>query len=228
MKNTEASPWQQSLKAAKANALPGFFLQCLALTVVLSYYYWPTAQIWLDQLAEWKNHWGYAYSMVSTALFGGLIPFVFLRAHPATRAHTPGMHLVFYVLYWAYKGLEVDALYRAQAWMFGNDTEVWTIVSKVVFDQFVYNIFWSAPFGLILFHWKEMGFSRKSIVETNWAAYLRKALPSGLISTWGIWIPTVAVIYCLPQSLQVPLFNIVLCFFVLIWASLTRRTQETP
>jgi hypothetical protein len=223
MNHSVANPWQQSLKAAKANALPGFFLQGLALFIVLAYYLWPSAKSMLDQLANWKVHWGFAYSIVSTALFGGFIPFLFMRLHPATRSQTPFAHLAFYVLYWAYKGLEVDALYQFQAWMFGNELRFGTIFYKVVFDQFVYNIVWSAPFGLILFHWKEMGFKSQVIFNTNWLKFLRQALPSGLISTWGIWIPTVAVIYCLPQSLQVPLFNIVLCFFVLIWASLTRK-----
>ena len=37
-----------------------------------------------------------------------------------------------------------------------------------------------------------------------------------LLSTWLVWIPATAIIYSLPSALQVPLFSLTLCFFVLL------------
>jgi hypothetical protein len=31
-----------------------------------------------------------------------------------------------------------------------------------------------------------------------------------------IWIPAVSIIYSMPNELQIPLFNLVLCFWVLL------------
>jgi hypothetical protein len=58
------------------------------------------------------------------------------------------------------------------------------------------------------------------------AAFLRENLPAALCATWIVWLPAVAVIYSLPPALQIPLFNIVLCFFSLLYAALTRRTRS--
>ena len=37
-----------------------------------------------------------------------------------------------------------------------------------------------------------------------------------LLSNWGVWIPAVVVIYCLPLPLQLPMQNLVLCFWSLL------------
>jgi hypothetical protein len=37
-----------------------------------------------------------------------------------------------------------------------------------------------------------------------------------LFSTWIIWIPAVTIVYSMPTNLQIPLFNLTLCFFVLV------------
>jgi FtsH-binding integral membrane protein len=53
-----------------------------------------------------------------------------------------------------------------------------------------------------------------------------------LVATWGVWVPAVAVIYLLPTALQLPLQNVVLCFFTLLVIFMTRRpadpTRKSP
>ena len=46
-----------------------------------------------------------------------------------------------------------------------------------------------------------------------------------LISTWAVWIPMVSIIYAVPSNLQIPLFNIVLCFWSLMLGSLTKEKK---
>lgn len=46
------------------------------------------------------------------------------------------------------------------------------------------------------------------------------------ISNWLIWIPAVSVIYMMPVDLQLPLFNIVLLFFGLLVAVLSKNERE--
>ena len=43
-------------------------------------------------------------------------------------------------------------------------------------------------------------------------------------STWVVWIPAVAIIYSLPSALQVPLFNLVLCFWCLLMSFISRES----
>lgn len=51
--------------------------------------------------------------------------------------------LAFYIFFWIYKGIEVDAFYTLQGIMFGNEATAKCIIPKVIVDQFVYNPPWS-------------------------------------------------------------------------------------
>jgi hypothetical protein len=48
------------------------------------------------------------------------------------------------------------------------------------------------------------------------------------MSTWAVWIPAVTIIYCLPAPLQIPLFNLVLCFWVLVLSFISKRPADKP
>jgi len=37
-----------------------------------------------------------------------------------------------------------------------------------------------------------------------------------MVSIWAVWLPAVVIIYSFPSPLQLPLFNIVLCFWCLL------------
>ena len=221
-----SSPWSKTAAAAKANLLPGLALQIFALAVVLAYYFDPSTHALLNHLADFKNRLGYRYSIVATAICGGIIPSLYLILNPSTRKDTPPSHIWFYVLFWAYKGFEVDLLYRVQGFVFGTDPTPMAITGKVLVDQTIYNPIWAAPLGLFVFHWKESNFRASSLMDLDWVAFLRKNLPMGLMATWVIWLPAVAIIYSLPAALQIPLFNIVLCFFSLLYISLTRKKNQ--
>lgn len=218
--------WRRPLEAARANLVPGLFLQAFALAVILAYYFHAPTHQALDAVAGFKQRTGYLYSFFATALFGGVIPFLYLRLHPATRPLTPPSHGIFLVLFWAVKGVEVDAFYRLQGILWGDGIDFATVTCKIVLDLFVYCPFWATPGTMLVFHWKESGFSFGAVRRLDIAAFLRQNLLTTLVATWSVWLPAVAVIYCLPPPLQIPLFNIVLCFFSLLFATLTRRRRD--
>ncbi|HLP40207.1 MAG TPA: hypothetical protein VK465_01760 [Fibrobacteria bacterium] len=217
------SAWSRPLEAARANLVPGLGLQAFAIAVVLAYYRHAPTREALDAVADFKRMTGYFYSFFATALFGGLIPWLWLRANPGTRAHTRVSHGVFLVLVWACKGVEVDAFYRLQSAVWGDGTDFATIVCKVVLDLFVYCPLWASPTTILLFQWKEMGFSFSAMRRLGPLGFLRRNLLTTLVATWSVWLPAVAVIYSLPLALQVPLFNIVLCFFSLLYSAMARK-----
>ncbi len=208
--------------------LPGLVLQAFAIALVAAYYRHAPTRAALDGLAAVKSRFGYAYSILSTALFGGAIPFLYMRLNPGTRKEgnwkvTPPSHGLFYLAFWAYKGFEVDLFYRIQGWLFGSLPTLGTIAKKVVMDQFVYCVFISTPFMIVAFFWKDTGFDGKRLRSLNLPGFLKATLPAALLGTWIVWIPAVTVIYCLPPALQIPLFNIVLCFYALMIAALNAR-----
>jgi len=118
--------------ALRRNLLPGLVLQAVAICLVLLYYFCAPARPGFVALAEWKRCGGYWFSAVSTALCGGLLPFLVLLGSGRIASGQRLQQAVFYLVFWAWKGVEVDMLYRLQARFFGVEAEFGVIARKVV------------------------------------------------------------------------------------------------
>ena len=221
------SPLRQSLRAARANLGPGLVLQAFATALVAAYYLHGPSRAALEKLAAFRTEIGLPFALVSTAIFGALIPFVVLRFTDAGRTRYGFVQLAALVVYWAYKGLEVSVFYGWQAGWFGEGKSVATVVLKTLNDQFVYCPLFAAPVTWLVYTWVENGFTAAPLAaewnRPGW--YVRCVLPL-LVTTWVVWVPAVAVIYILPTGLQLPLQNVVLCFFTLLVIFMTKRSAR--
>lgn len=208
-----------NIKAAiGANLLPGVCLQLFALTIGLSYFYWPASQPMFQFFADLKLEYGALYAVISTALFGGLLPFVYMFMSGKIR-FLPFSQLLFYVLIWAFLGGLINGFYGFQVVLFGDGNDWLTIVKKTAFDQFVFSTFLTGPMIALAFLWKDQQFNWQK-TKMHFDELIKVQIPTTVVTTWIIWIPAVSVIYMMPSNLQIPLFNLVLCFFVLILAIL--------
>lgn len=215
-----------ALKGARANLLPGLTLQAFALAVVLGYSQVPAFTRLLDDIGSLKQAYGYAFSALSTVMFGGVIPYCILLFMGKVAPGQRRAQLLFYVAFWAWKGAEVDAFYRAQALLFGATGSAPEIAAKAAFDQLLYTPLWAAPTQTLFFAWKDSGFSYNRLLamfrdERGFGPFWRR-LVSVLFANWGVWIPAVSIIYSLPSALQLPLFNLVLCFWSLLLSFVSR------
>jgi hypothetical protein len=217
--SNSASVASQSWLAIRSNVVPGFVLWAIAAAVVAAYYWLPVTRPLFDTVAGWKEAGGFGYSIVATAVFAGVIPFLALGGSWST--------LVFFTLFWAWRGLEIDLLYRGQGLLFGNDPSVGTLAAKVAVDQFVYNVFWAAHLQLLAYFWKDSGFRWRAFGTYDWKRHFTEVFPVTIVATWVIWIPVVTLVYALPPPLQIPLFNLAACFWSFVMATLTQRAA-TP
>jgi hypothetical protein len=212
-------------RAIRANFAPGLFLQAVALAVLLSYQFVPSVHQAFDALGELKKAGGIPAAVASTAFFGGLLPYLFLLFTGRISAERRLTELAFYVGFWGYKGFEVDLLYRAQADWFGSAQTLSTIVPKVLVDQFVYGLFWAVPTQMLLFLWKDSGFSFENAKQRLVKQPLLERLIVVAASNWIVWVPAVSIIYALPTALQLPLSNLVLVFWTLILTFVSEKSQ---
>jgi hypothetical protein len=223
---TREAPWHAGWRSARTLFIPGLALQAVAFGVVLSYYYFPATQAWFSQLTLWRTAGGFLFSALASALCGGLLPFLYLRFSANDQTAYPWPHLLFFTGFWAWKGTEVDLLYRTLNLIYGNEVNAATIVRKVLTDQFGFNLLYAAPMGNLIFAWKDAGFRWNPVLTDiglgEW--YSRRVLPV-LISVWALWIPVVSCVYALPSALQIPLFNVVLCFWSLLFAHITTHQK---
>jgi len=218
------SPWRAGWESARQLFWPGLVLQSTALALVLAYYFAPSAHGLFAQIAAWREAGGFLFSLISTAICGGVLPFLYLRWNPATRTTHPWPQLIFFTWFWAWKGLEVDLLYRSLSWLFGSEAIFLTIAAKVLVDQLVYNPFYATPVSSLFYGWMNAGFRWAPVIADVRAGswYLRRVIPAQL-AVWCVWGPTVSCIYALPPVLQIPLFNVVLCSWSLLFAAITSR-----
>ncbi len=218
------SPLQASLRAARANLVPGLILQAFAGALVAAYFFSGTARVALERVAQWRVEIGPLFGVVTTAVFGAVVPFLVLGLRAATRGRYTGAQMAALTAFWGYKGLEVAVFYGWQARVFGEAGDFTTIAFKTFVDQFVYCPLFAVPCTWAVYAWVEHGFQ----VGPLWAElrrpdwYARCVLPL-LVATWGVWVPAVALIYVLPTALQLPLQNVVLCFFTLLVVFMTKR-----
>ena len=203
------------IRAFRHNLIPGLVLQVIAVSLALLYYFWPPALPAFAFVADLKGRYGMLYAVCATALFGGIIPFAYLWASGQTRQH-PGGELLFYLLFWGYKGAEVDLFYRLQGWLFGTDNSWQTVVAKTSFDQLVYAAFWMVPTIAVAYLWKDSGFNWRRFRHRLDQRFFALTVPTIVVSNWLVWLPAVSVIYFMPPHLQVPLYNLVQCFFVIL------------
>lgn len=212
------SPLLIGLAAARANLLPGLIVQALMIVAVVLYYFAPAARPVFNTLAGWKQSYGYAFSMVSAVIAGAIAPellkiLCFQRGIP-TRAN--GRTLLISAIMWAGQGALVDAFYRLQSLMFGDDLSVRTIATKVAVDQFIYNPLLPGLLNAGTYYLLAKGFTGTNVrYVLSWHFYKHQIIPV-LIATWGVWIPVVCGIYALPPLLQFPLFSLALTF----WATM--------
>ncbi len=217
------APWRAGLRSARANLVPGLVLQAFALALVGSYYFIPSVQAALTDLATWRTRVGIVSSIVSTALFGGLLPWLYLRLNPVTRNRFNVAQGFGLIVFWGYKGIEIDLLYKVLAATVGEGNDVATIATKTVIDQFVYNPLLAIPGMWFAYAYLESRYQFGPVwARVRAGGWIRREALPVFIANFGVWCPVVIIIYLLPTPLQLPLENIVLCFFTLMMAHLTQ------
>jgi hypothetical protein len=193
------------------------------LALLGAYYLSPAARGILEAVAAYKERTGFAFVLVAAILAGAIVPEIFLivffqRGRPRRQNLR---NLLFTIPIWGLDGSLVDLLYRAEAAWLGNVVTIPVVVAKVCVDQFGYNPFFAAPFGVLTYEWKNEGFTAGSFVRSlRWPHFRDKIIPT-LIATWSVWIPMTAIIYSLPLALQFPLFALALVFWVLLLTYMT-------
>ena len=220
------APWRSGVRSARANLLPGFVLQVAALALVLAYYRHEPTRAALGRIVAWREEAGVVLSIVSTGFFGGLLPMLYLWMRRATCGMFSVGQAAVITAFWAYKGFEVDLLYRLLARFVGEGHDVRTIAIKTVIDQFVYCPLIAVPVTVLLYEWVTARFDGEAVkADLRAGGWVRRRVVPVLISNVGVWLPAVCIIYALPTALQLPLQNLVLCFFTLLVAHQTRRAD---
>jgi hypothetical protein len=219
------TPLTLGWEAARANAVPALIIQAIMLALFVAYYTNHAAFRALNQLAHYKASHGLYFVIAASIMAGAIIPEIFLILFfQRGRANRRNLrNLLFTVPVWGFDGTLVDLLYWNQAVWFGDVVTLPVVCAKICVDQFGYNPFFAAPFGVLTYEWKNNGISLGPVGQLFTLAHYRDKILPTLVATWAVWIPLMAIIYSLPLALQFPLFGLALSFWVLLLTYMTNR-----
>ncbi|CAN5174411.1 hypothetical protein BH23VER1_BH23VER1_09650 [soil metagenome] len=198
------------------------------LALLLAYHFSPETRDALDRLAALKAEWGYAFSVGVAIMAGSVAPeilrvIVFQGGRPRRQN---GANLAFSFIFWGTMGAVVDFFYRCQAAWFGDELTPAVVVPKVLVDQFLYNPFFAAPVTVWCYTWKSRGYRLGRMGDLFTFRFYRDAVMPTLFAAWGVWIPLVTIIYCLPPLLQIPMFGLALTLWVVLLTFLSEQREQ--
>jgi hypothetical protein len=225
MVNEKRTPLTIGWEAARANAVPGLILQAAMLAVLIAFYGSRHFAGWLGQVAQFKEQHNLPFVILAGIAAGALLPelFVVFFFQRGKWRRQNFRNLAFTVPTWAVDAILVDLMYRANARWFGDVVTLPVLLAKIGVDQLGYNPFFAAPAEVLVYEWKNEGFTWASVRRAfSWSHYRDKIVPT-LFATWAVWAPLMAIIYSLPYPVQFPLFSLALTFWVLLLTYMTNR-----
>ncbi len=212
--------------AFRQNRTPCLLLNLLVIALVASYFYVPTmANAWAA-VGAFKARWSYAFSLASTMFAAAIMPSTVQWLMGTLPAVNRVKRIALLTLFWGYRGMEIDLFYRFQGWLFGHGNDLGTLLKKVALDQFVMSPVWFVPTYLMALRFADHGGSLSSTRSSLNREFWLHTCPAVLVANWLIWMPALALIYSLPDTLQFPLFSVVMCFFILMVTLMARQTQH--
>jgi hypothetical protein len=197
---------------------PFLLLQSAALLLVVGFYTSSTVKSLCEQVSHFKQQGGYLFAAIAAALAGALLPelakILVLGERQLTSKRLRDIGFALFAF--AGNGLIVDCQYRTFGWLLGYDQKPFTILKKVLLDQFGTTPTISIPYILLIYSLRAHRFNPlKTLGQISPRWYLTQVVPL-LIPAWCFWIPMVLLIYALPGALQYCLF----CFDLAAWSLL--------
>ena len=222
--NRVATPWRIGARAARANLVPGLVLQVAAAVFVLAYYRSAGFHAWLQHVADWQDRYGITFTMLTRVVFNGLVPAAFCALVPELRQQRPWAALGFGVAWWAFMGANTHPFYHFQAWLWGTEATLRTVILKTAFDMLVYSPVYASPITALAHLWQDHGYSWRVTRRQLGPGWYRRLVLPKQVHGWTFWAPALLVLYSLPTALQMPLSALLGCCWALMCLRIARHT----
>jgi hypothetical protein len=223
----EETPFQIGVRSARALLAPALILLTAGLVLVISYYNVPAVAEALGHVADWRREYGVGFVLGSSVLLAGFTPWLFRMFVPSLRPAKPVAELLFSILWWGFILLVVDVFYRCLGAAF--DHRGWpfpaVVAAKVCCDMFGFTTFFAAPANALSHLWKDTGFSFVAMRRSLGPGWYRRLVLPNLIPNYMVWFPGVALVYSMPANLQLPMANLIGCFWALMCIQIAARSK---
>jgi hypothetical protein len=205
-------------QAIKTNIKPGILLWVLLVLFGIGYTTVPGFNHGLMKLAELKLKWGHISSFIAysfaAALFPEILKILFFQKGKAKKENI--RNILFGIVLFGLAGIITDIFFSTvQVWLYGNGSDLATVLKKTVTDQFSFSPM-ICTVVLLFLMWKENDFQVNTKQEFSFSMFFKEKLIPLYVAMWLVWIPGVALVYFMPTALQLPISSFILCFWALI------------
>ena len=205
-KDSRLNIFQPGIRAVRENWAPILVLQTLAIIMVASYYNVAAVRTFAESVSRLKESGGVIFVLISGSIAGGFLPQLATACVGTPRGVTLASlkDAAYNGFVFAIIAVEVNAFYGLQNHLFGTSVDPATVTKKILFDMFCFSPLLFNPTGMLLLHARSVRFKPREMVKAlRWSFYRDWVLPTQPLNL-AFWIPIVACVYSLPQSLQFP------------------------
>lgn len=179
-------------------------VQMICIGTVVGYFQIPAIFDFLTTASDFKDQTGLAFVLGAGFIAGGIIPEVakiLVGRIPKFDREWLSLTAFTAVVYMALSAL-VFYMFKFQVVLFGDSSDLFSVIKKVLFDQLIFSPFLSIPLGVGLFKWRQAGFKLSAwqqVIKPN--LYKTNVFPA-LIMCWAYWGPITSGMYWLPERIQ--------------------------
>lgn len=212
--------------AVRANARAIILIQCVAIVFLMAYTFLPSVRGAATGLGPVRDQIGLAFPFLANVLSGVVLPQVakLVTGLPGFRGKRDAL---FQFVFFGLMGLLIDVFYRQQAVIFGDRSDIGTIATKVIVDQFVFTPLVSIPLSVVLFAWRDANFDFGRVKRALRPELFPRRYLTILVSCWAFWIPSVSIIYAFPAELQFWIFLFAAAAWSLLLVTMTTTRAES-
>jgi len=212
--------------AARQVAIPIVVVQVVMVSLVLSFFFVAPVQTAFQQVVAFKNQMGFPFAFVSMGLISVFAECIRRMGARETDDSFVGNAAYGFVVF-GFLGVATDAFYMLQGAMWSWLPPGAQIPAKVLTDQFVYTVFFANPYQTLLYVFKDCGFRMTAFANRlqPFRHFYAREMLAVLVTNWAFWIPTTAILYCLPSDLQFVICQLAIVIWVLLLTTLTKTTK---
>lgn len=196
---------QEGFDRCKEQFKPALSLWIFAGVVVAIYLNVDSVRIAFDNVAEFKKQTTPWFTIIVTALVGGVAPFILKRFFTDSEDRTPLSHLPWLMSFWAIDGCRGDNWYHLLSIWFGDRIEPEIVSVKTGLDQLLQAPLILIPLLVYGYLWINKD---RSLAKTKAALkekpFLDRAVPLYVVNLM-VWFPTTVLIFSVPGGVQFPL-----------------------
>ncbi|MBS1718020.1 MAG: hypothetical protein JSS72_09855 [Armatimonadetes bacterium] len=217
------------LRALKKHLAPFILIEALGAALVIAYYRSESLRAAMEVVQDWKVRGGLLFVVVAGGFAGGVLPNLAKAVTGLVKKLDRAfwMEVFFAGFVYAIIGVEVDALYKLQATMFGTGIDIGTLAKKNAFDMLIFTPFASIPTVYACYDLRALRSVRAFWASWRTAGFAERVL-SALFPAWAYWVPMLLCVYSLPSTLQYSFAQVAEGAWCLIMISVAQGSEAKP